>query len=187
MTQATVGNKTLGRIRDLCPTPVRVTPRGPGVIGVVNTSEPRNYGLAPQLRARLMGSFLAAVGVVLLVMTVVVVALELPGDVLSGVVLLVVIGIFALAFFLGRRWYVVRVDDLGYQVRFVRGAGANQARWTDVEDLTTAVVAGSDCVLLRLRDGRTTTIPVSLIEGDREEFVDELQRRLDAGHGYRRL
>ncbi len=153
----------------------------------MSTSEPRDYGLAPQLRARLMGTFLAAVGVTLLVMTVVVVAFDLPGDVLSGVVILVVIGIFALAFFLGRRWYVVRVDDVGYQVRFVRGAGASQARWTEVEDLATAVVAGSECVQLRLRDGRSTTIPVALIEGDKEEFVDELQRRLDAGHGYRRL
>ncbi|MFL6106974.1 MAG: hypothetical protein ACJ72D_14430 [Marmoricola sp.] len=153
----------------------------------MSTSEPREYGLAPQLRARLMGAFLALVGVTLLVMTVVVVALRLPGDVLSAVVIAVVVGIFALAFFLGRRWYVVRVDDTGYQVRFVRGAGETQARWTDVEDLTTAVVAGSECVLLRLRDGRSTTIPVALIEGDQEEFVDELQRRLDAGHGYRRL
>jgi hypothetical protein len=134
-----------------------------------------------------MGTFLAAVGVTLLVMTVVVVAFKLPGDVLSGVVILVVVGIFALGFFLGRRWYVVRVDEVGYQVRFVRGAGAAQARWTDVEDLTTAVVAGAECVLLRLRDGRSTTIPVALIEGDKEEFVDELQRRLDAGHGYKRL
>jgi hypothetical protein len=154
---------------------------------VVNTSVPRDYGLAPQLRARLMGSFLAAVGLTLLVMTIVVVAFKLPGDVLSGVVILVVVGIVALAFFLGRRWYVVRVDDVGYQVRFVRGAGVAQARWTDVEDLTTAVVAGAECVLLRLRDGRSTTIPVALIEGDKEEFVDELQRRLDQGHGYRRL
>ena len=153
----------------------------------MSSTEPREYGLAPQLRARLMGTFLAAVGVTLLVMTVAVVALELPGDVLSGVVILVVVGIFTLAFLLGRRWYVVRVDEVGYQVRFVRGAGTSQARWTDVEDLTTAVVAGAECVLLRLRDGRSTTIPVALIEGDKEEFVDELQRRLDHGHGYRRL
>ena len=153
----------------------------------MSSTEPRDYGLAPQLRARLMGSFLALVGVVLLVMTVVVVAFELPGDVLSVVVILVVAAICSLAFFLGRRWYVVRVDGTGYQVRFVRGAGQRQARWTEVEDLATAVVAGSDCVVLRLRDGRSTTIPVALIEGDQEEFVDELQRRLDAGHGYRRL
>ena len=187
MTQATVRNKTCVGIRDFRPTPVRAETGNFDVIGSVNASEPRNYGLAPQLRARLMGTFLAAVGATLLVMTVVVVAFKLPGDVLSGVVILVVIGIFSLAFFLGRRWYVVRVDELGYQVRFVRGAGTVQARWTDVEDLTTAVVGGAECVLLRLRDGRATTIPVALIEGDKEEFVEELQRRLDAGHGYKRL
>ena len=153
----------------------------------MSSTEPRDYGLAPQLRARLMGTFLAAVGITLLVMTVLVVALDLPGDVLSAVILLVVAGIFGLGFFLGRRWFVVRVDGVGYQVRFVRGAGVTRARWTDVEDLTTAVVAGAECVLLRLRDGRSTTIPVALIEGDKEEFVDELQRRLDQGHGYKRL
>ena len=69
----------------------------------------------------------------------------------------------------------------------LRGAGRAQARWTDVSDLTTTVVSGTPCVVLRLRDGTTSTVPVNLIEGDREEFVDELQRRLDAGHGYRRL
>lgn len=146
-----------------------------------------DYGLAPVLRARLMGSFLALIGVVLLVMTVVVAALDLPPDILSVLVGLVIVGVFVLGFVLSKRLYVVRVDDTGYQVRFVRGAGRKRARWVDVEDLTTAVVAGSPCVVLRLREGRTTTIPVDLIEGDREQFVEELQRRLDAGHGYKRL
>ena len=85
------------------------------------------------------------------------------------------------------RFTLVRVDDTGYQVRFVRGAGVRSARWTDVEDLTTTEVAGSDCVQFRLRDGRTTTVPVDLVAGDREEFVRELRNRLDAGHGYKRL
>ncbi|MCW2785122.1 MAG: hypothetical protein JWP74_1639 [Marmoricola sp.] len=152
----------------------------------MSTSTAQDYGLAPQLRARLMGAFLAAVGVTLLVGTIVVVVFNLPGDVLSGLVVLVVLGVFVLGFVLARRWYVVRVDDVGYQVRFVRGAGVGQARWLDVEDLATTVVAGSDCVIIRLRDGRTTTVPVNLIEGDQEEFVDELRRRLNAGHGYRR-
>lgn len=126
-----------------------------------------------------MGAFLVAIGVVLLAMTVVVFAFDLPGDVLSGVVVLIVIGIFVLGFLLGRRWFVVRLDDVGYQVRFVRGAGTTSARWSDVEDLATAYVVEEECVVFRLRDGRTTTIPVNLIEGDREEFVDELKRRLN--------
>lgn len=134
-----------------------------------------------------MGLFLGAIGLILLTMTLLVAVFELPQDVLTALVVLVVIGIFSLGFFLVRRWYVVRLDEVGYQVRFVRGAGAKQGRWADVDNLTTAVVAGTECVLLRLRDGRQTTIPVNLIEGDREEFVDELQRRLDHGHGYRRL
>jgi hypothetical protein len=100
-------------------------------------------------------------------------------------VILVVVAIFTLGFLLSRRWYVVRVDGTGYQVRFVRGAGATRGRWSDVEDLATSYVVDEECVLLRLRDGRTTTIPVNLIEGDREEFVDELKRRLDVAHGRR--
>lgn len=134
-----------------------------------------------------MGSFLGVIGLVLLVMTVVVAVAGLHPDLLTGLVVLSVLGVIGLSFLLGRRRYVVRLDATGYRVRFVRGVGVEQARWSDVEDLTTAVVSGTECVVLRLRDGRTSTVPVNLIEGDREEFVDELQRFLDAGHGYRRL
>jgi hypothetical protein len=146
-------------------------------------SNQRDYGLAPQLRARLMGSFLAVIGIALLVVTILVVVLELPGDVISVLVILTVVGVFALGFLLVRRWYVVRLDDIGYRVRFVRGAGVTNARWAQVEDLATSEVAGAQCVVIRLRDGRSTTIPVSLIEGDKEEFVDELKRRLNGLHG----
>ena len=151
----------------------------------MSTSTQRDYGLAPQLRARLMGAFLAAIGVTLLVMTVVVLAFSLPGDVLSGLVILVVIGIFTLGFLLGKRWYVVRLDEVGYQVRFVRGVGTATGRWAEVEDLATSYIQDEECVVLRLRDGRSTTIPVNLIEGDREEFVDELKSRLRGSSGRR--
>lgn len=149
----------------------------------VNATNQITYGLAPHLRARLMGMFLAAVGVVLLVATVVVVAFDLPGDVLSGVIVLTVVGIALLGFLLVRRWYVVQLDDIGYQVRFVRGAGENRARWVEVEDLATSELHGAKCVVIRLRDGRSTSIPVDLVEGDREEFVDEIKRRLAGRHG----
>ena len=147
----------------------------------------RDYGLAPAIRARLLGTFLAAIGVVVLLGAVVVSLAGLPVGVLSGLVVLAVVAVGALAAALGPRRYVVRLDDVGYRVRFVRGVGRSGARWTDVLDLTTAVISGEPCVVLRLRDGGSSTVPVAMIEGDREEFVDELQRRLDAGHGYRRL
>ncbi len=43
------------------------------------------------------------------------------------------------------------------------------------------------CLELRLRDGRTTTIPVGVLAVDKEEFVRELQGRLQRGHGLRPL
>jgi len=155
--------------------------------GWVSATGSRDYPFARSLRARLMGTIVAVVGLVVLVVTLVSVAADVPGGFVVGLVVLAVIGVATAGLVLGRRWYVVRVDDTGYRVRFVRGVGRAQARWTDVQDLTTTVVSGTECVVLRLRDGSTSTVPVNLLEGDREEFVDELRRRLDAGHGYRRL
>jgi hypothetical protein len=145
------------------------------------------YPLARAVRVRLLGSLVAAVGVLVLVVTVVLAVVRPPSAVVFVVSAAVVAIAVAIGILLGRRWYVVRLDDTGYRVRFVRGVGRAQARWTEVEDLTAAVAGGTECVLLRLRDGQTSTVPVNLIEGDREAFVDELQRRLDAAHGYRRL
>ena len=141
------------------------------------------FGLAPQLRARLMAAGLLGLGALLAVVSLLVALLGLPPDLIVVAAALVVVAIFVLGFLLVRRWYVVRVDALGYQVRLVRGAGARRARWTDVQDVQTQTLAGSRCVVLRLRDGRTTTVPVDLIEGDREAFVRELQDRLELANG----
>lgn len=147
----------------------------------------REYGLAPAVRLRLGGIALVATGALIAAVTLVVLVADLPRVVVALALLVEVAGLVALAVALTRRWYVVRLDDVGYRIRFVRGVGRAQARWTDVEDLTTAVLGGAPCVVLRLRDGTTSTVPVNLIAGDREELVDELKRRLDRGHGYRRL
>lgn len=146
----------------------------------------QTFGLAPALRARLMGLALAGLGLLLVVATVVVIASGWPLDVISALVVVVVLAVFGLGYVLVRRWYVVRLDGDGYEIRFVRGAGVSKARWADVLDLGTATVAGARCVVLRLRDGGTTTVPVDLVEGDSEEFVRELGRRLDAAHGKRK-
>jgi hypothetical protein len=144
---------------------------------------PKTYPLAAALRARLMGTALVLIGLLLVVATTVVFATGLPLDVLSAIVLLVVVAVFVLGWLLVRRWHVLRLDDLGYRVRFVRGAGVTAARWADVLDASTATVAGSRCLVLRLRDGNTTTVPVDAVEGDPEELVREFGRRLQAaGH-----
>jgi hypothetical protein len=62
-----------------------------------------------------------------------------------------------------------------------------QARWSAVEDAVTTYRHDVACVQLRLRDGRTTTIPVGVLAVDRDQFVRELQGRLQRGHGLRPL
>ena len=42
------------------------------------------------------------------------------------------------------------------------------------EELATATVGGDKCVVVRLKDGRTTTIPVSVLAVDPEQFVREV-------------
>ena len=75
------------------------------------------------------------------------------------------VGVVTLGLLVGVRHWVVRLDDLGYRVRVLRTAQARSARWTDVLDLQATTVAGQRCVVLRLRDGRTTTLPVDADRG----------------------
>lgn len=133
-----------------------------------------------------MGIALVGMALMLLLGMLLVSTLGLHGDVMTALVAIVVVGVFSLGFLLVRKWYVVRLDDDGYEVRFVRGAGTKRARWREVEDLVTAQVAGSEAVVLRLKDGRSTTIPVAAVEGDQEEFVDSVLAHLDPSGGRRR-
>ena len=164
--------------------PVR---RARGFNRAVPTDTPAvDYGVAPQVRARVMGAFLVLLGVLVCASTVVVSLFQLPLEVMSAVIVLVVVAVFGGGHLLTRRTYVVRADADGYRVRLVRGAGVKAARWQDVEDVVASHVAGARCVQLRLRNGGTTTIPVDVLAIDGDDFVRELQNRLDQGHGYRR-
>jgi hypothetical protein len=145
------------------------------------------YRLSRAIAARLLGALLLASGVLLVLVVVLVAALGLPGEVVSvGVCLvaaIVVLGGLAVT----RRVTVVRLDAEGYRVSFVRGAGATRARWTDVEDVVATTLAGERCIVIRLRDGRSTTVPVRILAGAPDAFVHDLQERLNTGHGYRRI
>ena len=145
------------------------------------------YRFSTPLVIRAMGALVALLGLLLLLLGVLVGVLELPSAVLSTAVVIAVVVLVAGGFLLTRITALVHFDEAGYQVRWLRGAGVKQARWKEVEDAVTMTVAGHDCVVLRLRDGRTTTIPVKVLDASPAAFIQDLSGRLDAGHGYRRL
>jgi len=111
----------------------------------------------------------------------------LPSAVVSVLVVLAALGVISLGLLVGVRRWVLRLDEAGYRVRVLRTAQARSARWTDVLDLQTGTVHGTRCLVLRLRDGRTTALPVAAIEGGATALTEALTAHLDRGHGYRRL
>lgn len=111
----------------------------------------------------------------------------LPIIALSVGIVLVVAAVLVVGLLLTRKAVVVRLEDDGYQVRLVRGAGVKQARWKDVEDVVVTTAGGERCVVLRLRDGRTTTVPVRALAAEPTVFIKDLQEHLNTGHGYRRI
>lgn len=145
-----------------------------------------DYRLSPAFGARLVGLLVVGLAVLVFVATGVVAVLNLHTLVLVPVALPGVAVIFALGAQL-RRTPVVHLDDTGYRVRLVRGAGVREARWTEVEDAVTATVRNLPCVVLRLTDGRTTTVPVEALDADGEAFVRDLQAHLQRGQGLRPL
>ncbi len=159
----------------------------PCSITSVTATPPTVYRLAPAVVARFLGLALVGLALLLFVGTAVVAIAGLPLDVLVAVVLLGVLGCVAFGWWLRSRAWVLRCTDDGYRVRLVRGAGVTQGRWSAVEDAVTTYRHDVACVELRLRDGRTTTIPVGVLAVDREEFVAQLQARLQRGHGLKPL
>jgi hypothetical protein len=160
-------------------TPPPATPSSP--------TDPVDFALAPALRGRLLGTGLVAIGLVATLGVLVTWITGLPSAFVSGLVVLAGVGVVALGLLVGVRRWVLRLDEAGYRVRVLRTAEARSARWTDVLDVQAGTVSGARCVVLRLRDGRTTALPVDAIEGDPAALTEALTTHLDRGHGYRRL
>lgn len=146
---------------------------------------PTIYRLAPTVVARFVGLGFVVLAVLMFTGTALVAALDLPADLLVVLLALGLVGVGTLAWWLRNRAWVLRCTPEGYAVGLVRGAGVDVAPWTAVEDAATLIRHDVPCVALRLRDGRTTTIPVGVLAVDKEEFVRELQARLQAARGLR--
>lgn len=158
--------------------PLCVTASSDALPGGAPAPGPVDFRVSRRLVVRLMGVLVVGAGLLVCAAVVVVALLGLPRVLLTTVVvvlgLVVVVGLGLLA----RRGYVVRLTAEGYRIRFVRGAGVSRARWADVADAVTAQVAGSRCVVLRLKDGRSSTVPVDLLEAPAEEFVAAVRASL---------
>jgi hypothetical protein len=149
------------------------------------TGTTTRYRFSGTLIVRLFRSGLLGTGLVLLIVVLAIWSVSAPGSLLlvaPALLLLLVAGISVV-----RSLEVLVLDDEGYRVRWVRGAGVRQARWREVEDVVATEVSGASCVVLRLRDGRHTTVPVGLLRVRRADLLRELQQRLNHGHGYRPL
>ena len=142
-----------------------------------------DYRLSPALGARLLGSALVGLAVLVFAVTLMAAALELSPVFVAVVGAVGLVAVLVVGYLLTRRAYVVRLAEDGYRVRMVRGAGVRAARWLEVEDAVTASPHGVDCVVLRLRDGRTTTIPVQVLAADREEFARDVRAHLEGSSG----
>lgn len=148
-----------------------------------------DYRLAPGFAARLLGVVVVGLGLLVLAAVLLAVLLDLGGGVVLAVVLVGALAV-ALVGTGARRAWVVRLDDDGYRVRFVRGAGVRTARWRDVAEAATTTARGVRCVVLHLKDERSTTIPVGALDtgaGGPDGFVRELRERLRRGEGLRPL
>ena len=148
---------------------------------------PHDYRFAQAFTVRLVGLGLLVLALAMFAGTAVVAVAGLNGDLLVVLLAVGVSGVFGLAWWLRNRAFVLRAEEDGYVVGPVRGAGVKRARWVDVAEAATASPRGVDCLVLRLRDGGSTSIPVAALAVDREDFVRQMQRRLRAGQGYRPL
>jgi hypothetical protein len=162
---------------------------GPGENRPMPAQDPQletvDYRLSPLVAVRFVGLYLVLLAVVVFAVTAVTIVAGWSPDVIVVVAVVGLVGLAVAGWWLRRRAYILRAAPDGYSVRMVRGAGVKAARWTQVEDAVTTTIHDEPCVVLRLKDGGTTTIPVSVLAVDREQFVRELQRHLQRGHRLR--
>ena len=168
-----------------------MSPASPGSPSSAVPPTDSAYRLAPGVVVRLLGAALAVLALVVVLVTVLVAVADLSAAVLVVVVAIGLVLVLGLAAALTRRLVAVRLGREGYRVhlpRLVRGVGVPAAPWREVtEAVTTTTPSGLPVVVLKLVDARSTTIPVTLLATDREEFVRDLQQHLQHGQGRRPL
>ena len=137
-----------------------------------------DYSFDPVVAARFVNRLAVALGVLLLVVVGATVALDLGSILVLTVALAVGLTTMVLSHLVRRRPWVLRIDERGYQVRFVRSAGVMTAPWRDVAQVGMQRFDGEPCVVLGLRDGRSTVVPAALLSPGPQTLMADIESRL---------
>ncbi len=144
-----------------------------------------DYRLSPSLTARLLGIAMLGGAALVVLATLLIAVANLHSVFLIVPVALVIVTMVALMVW-SNTW-VVRLSDEGFQVRRIRNVGARTGRWREVEDMVSAELDGVSCLVLRMRDGQTTTLPLAALHVDPNVFASTVAEHLNTAHGLRKL
>jgi hypothetical protein len=151
------------------------------VTGPAPTSS-TSYRLAPALGVRLVGRSLVTLAVLVAIMTVIGAATG-AGWRLAGVTAVIgIVLVAAGAWYLFRLASAVRLTSRGYAVHLLGGVGTTAAPWGEVEEVVAATPAGRPCLVLGLRDGSATRLPMAALAGDPDAFAHDVRRRVRDAH-----
>lgn len=138
-----------------------------------------DFSLAPGVRMRMIGLLLVGLALVVLILSGLALALSWSPRLLFGTLGLTLVAVLVLALLVVRPRWVVRLDTDGYRVRGMRSAGVRRARWSEVEDLRAVTLRGTPCLAVRLRDGRTSTLPAGLLAGGPDAVANRMREHLE--------
>lgn len=154
-----------------------------------STAPASSYRLARGYAVRLLGMTAVATGGAVIGYAVVS-ASSAPGWLWGALLsLAVLLGLVTLvgALLTARPIELVRFDETGFRVRWLRGGQVGSGRWRDVEDVAGGVHAGQRVAVLNHRDGNTTMLPLALLDTPGDDVEADVQRRLNAAYGYQRV
>jgi hypothetical protein len=159
----------------------------------VSAEEPSRYHVVRAASAMALGGLAVMAGVLFLVLLLVT---SVRGEgtawsvlwwtlVTCGVVL--GLGLLRGLWRLARLPVGIRLDERGYMIDPLVGAGVRAATWTDVVRVEAVQRAGESGAVVHLRDGGTTRIVARMVAEPSDTWLRDFDARLNRAHGQRRL
>jgi hypothetical protein len=149
-----------------------------GAAGTATTT----YRPAPALGARLVGRSLVTLAVLVVVATVLGASTGIGWRLAGGLTVIGIVLVGLWGWYLFWLSWAVRLTGDGYAVRLLGGVGARAASWSEVAEVVAASPAGQPCLVIQLRDGRATRLPMAALAGDPDAFAHDVRRRVRDAH-----